>query len=52
MIPGISVRTLRQLRADGKGPRYLKPAPRTVIYLEADVRAWMRTTIRTTRDQS
>lgn len=51
MVPGLSVRSLRQMRADGKGPRFLKPAPRTVVYLEADVRAWMRTTLHATREQ-
>ena len=52
LVPGLSVRSLRQMRAEGRGPRYLKPAPRTVVYLEADVRAWMRSTAHKTRDQS
>lgn len=52
MIPGLSVRSLRQMRADAKGPRYIKPAPRTVVYVEADVLAWMQSKMRSTRDQS
>lgn len=52
LIPGLSVRTLRELRAAGRGPRFAKPTEKTVVYVEADVRAWVRSTLQKTRDQS
>lgn len=52
MVPGLSVRTLRELRAKGKGPRFSKPTEKTVVYLEADVRAWVRSKLQGTREQS
>ncbi|WP_440711159.1 helix-turn-helix transcriptional regulator [Herbiconiux sp. YIM B11900] len=37
----VSVAHLAQLRFRGTGPKFLKPTPRTVLYREADVRAWL-----------
>lgn len=52
LIPGMSVRTLRELRAAGRGPRYAKPTEKTVVYVEADVRAWVQSTIHEPRQRS
>lgn len=52
LVPSLSVRTLRELRASGLGPRYFKPTEKTVVYVEADVRAWVRSKVHTTREQS
>jgi hypothetical protein len=41
LIPGMTKNNLAQLRFTGKGPRYLKPTPRTVVYRKADVIAWL-----------
>lgn len=52
LVPGLSVRTLRELRASGRGPRFFKPTEKTVVYSEADVRAWVQSTMQKTREQS
>lgn len=41
MVPGMTKRRLEYLRGKGQGTRYSKPTPKTVIYTEADVRAWV-----------
>ena len=41
MLPGISRGQLAQLRFHGKGPSYRKPTPKTVLYVEAEVIAWV-----------
>jgi predicted DNA-binding transcriptional regulator AlpA len=41
MLPGISRGQLAQLRFRGDGPPYRKPTPRTVLYVEAEVIAWV-----------
>lgn len=52
LVPGLSVRTLRELRASGRGPRFFKPTEKTVVYSEADVRAWVQSTLQKTREQA
>lgn len=52
LVPGMTKRRLEYLRGRGQGPRYRKPTPKTVIYTEADVRAWVEESTVTTRDQS
>jgi hypothetical protein len=45
--PFLSVTHLSQLRFKGQGPKFLKPTPRTVIYRESDVIAWLEASERT-----
>lgn len=40
-FPGLSRGLLAQLRFTGRGPRYRKPTPKTVLYLESEVVAWV-----------
>ncbi|MEE8684884.1 MAG: hypothetical protein SOI64_07575 [Bifidobacterium mongoliense] len=39
---------LAQLRFTGKGPKFLKPTPRTVLYRKGDIDAWLDGSVRTT----
>lgn len=51
LVPSLSVRTLREWRAEGRGIPYVRISPKRVAYIEADVRAWMlahRQTVRST----
>ena len=41
IIPGMTKGALAQLRFTGKGPRYRKPTPKTVIYLQSEVLEWI-----------
>jgi hypothetical protein len=52
VIPGMTVTLLSRMRDAGKGPRYAKPSPKTVVYSLADVNAYVRSTIVTTKEQS
>lgn len=52
LIPGMTERRLEYLRGRRQGPRCSKRTPKTVVYTEADVRAWVRESMVTTRDQS
>lgn len=50
--PFLSVGHLAQLRfigaaEKGKGPKFLKPTPRTVVYRERDVIEWLEASERT-----
>lgn len=45
--PFLSVGNLAQQRFTGSGPVFLKPTPRTVIYRERDVVAWLEASERT-----
>lgn len=45
--PFLSVGHMAQLRFVGKGPKFLKPTPRTVVYRESDVIAWLEASERT-----
>ena len=40
-ITGLSIAALAQLRYQGKGPRFYKPTPRTVLYRRHEVIAWV-----------
>jgi predicted DNA-binding transcriptional regulator AlpA len=40
-ITGLSIAALAQLRYQGKGPRFYKPTPRTVLYRRSEVIAWV-----------
>jgi predicted DNA-binding transcriptional regulator AlpA len=46
IIPGMTKGSLAQLRFMGKGPRYRKPAPKTVVYRESEILAWVESTSR------
>ncbi|KAB1867712.1 hypothetical protein F6A08_05825 [Microbacterium algeriense] len=52
VIPGMTVTLLQRMRDAGKGPRYAKPSPKTVVYSRSDVDAWVRSTLVSTREQS
>lgn len=51
-VPGMTKRRLEEMRAAGRGPRYFKPTGKTVIYEQADIDAWVRATVVTTRDSA
>lgn len=38
---------LAQLRYTGKGPKFLKPSPRVVLYRRADLDEWLEASART-----
>lgn len=48
----ITVDRLRRLRFEGGGPPFLKPSPRRVLYLDADVHAWIAGTRMLRTDQA
>lgn len=55
LVPGMTVANLKQLRKEGKGPRYSKPTGdrgHITLYREADVVAWVEAAFVTTREQS
>ncbi|WEV68746.1 helix-turn-helix domain-containing protein [Bifidobacterium sp. ESL0775] len=43
---------LSQLRYSGQGPVYMKPAPRTILYLKSDVDKWLAASRRITTDKT
>lgn len=47
LVPGITKAGLAQLRFTGKGPKFLKPTPRKVVYRERDVIDWLEGSERT-----
>jgi hypothetical protein len=47
IIPGMTKGSLAQLRFTGKGPRYRKPTPKTIVYLESEVLGWVECSART-----
>ncbi|MDQ1217187.1 helix-turn-helix transcriptional regulator [Microbacterium arborescens] len=47
LVPGMTTNNLAQLRFTGKGPKFLKPTPRTVVYRRSDVIAWLEASERT-----
>lgn len=47
LVPGMTLGNLAQLRYIGKGPKFLKPTPRTVVYRERDVLEWLEASERT-----
>jgi predicted DNA-binding transcriptional regulator AlpA len=46
-ITGLSVGALAQLRSQGRGPRFYKPLPRTVLYKRSEVVEWIESSART-----
>lgn len=48
LVPGLTVPHLAQLRFTGKGPKFLKPTPRKVLYRRHDVIEWLEASERTT----
>jgi hypothetical protein len=46
MLPGVTRGKLAQLRFDGVGPNYRKPTPKTVLYVESEVIAWVESSAR------
>lgn len=46
IVPGMTKGALAQLRFTGKGPRYRKPTPKTVLYLESEVIDWIENSAR------
>lgn len=51
-VPGMTVTLLQRMRDAGKGPRYAKPSAKTVVYSRADIDAYVRSTLVTTKEQS
>jgi hypothetical protein len=49
MLPGLSRGQLAQMRFRGDGPAYRKPTPKTVLYVESEVVAWVEATKRQPR---
>lgn len=47
LVPSLTRANLAQLRYTGKGPKFLKPTPRTVLYRQGDVIAWLEGSERT-----
>lgn len=47
LVPGMTKSNLAQLRFTGKGPKFLKPTPRTVVYRESDIIEWLEASERT-----
>jgi hypothetical protein len=48
-ITGLKTGALAQLRYMGRGPRFYKPTPRTVLYKRSEVMAWIEASA-TSRD--
>lgn len=46
-ITGLSKAALAQLRHFGRGPRFYKPTPRTVLYKRSEVIAWVEASAQT-----
>jgi hypothetical protein len=46
-VPGITKTSLSSLRYLGKGPRFLKPTAKTVVYRKTDVLEWLNASTRT-----
>lgn len=47
LMPGFSKNHLAQLRYTGKGPKFYKPTPRTVLYRKSDILEWLESSART-----
>lgn len=50
-VPGMTESKLTQLRFAGGGPLFLKPTPKTVVYRERDVTAWLDATAHERNDR-
>lgn len=51
LIPGMTRSNLANLRYLGRGPRFLKPTPRTVVYERTSVIEWLRASEQTITSQ-
>jgi predicted DNA-binding transcriptional regulator AlpA len=51
-ITGLTVTALSQLRYQGKGPRFYKPTPKTVLYKRSEVIAWVEASVQTSTHRS
>lgn len=47
LIPGMTEARLKMARFNGTGPEFLRPTPRTIVYSERRVRAWLEASART-----
>lgn len=47
LVPGMTVAGFAQLRFTGKGPKFLKPTPRKVVYRRSDIIEWLEASERT-----
>lgn len=52
MVPGLSVRTLREWRAANRELPWIQVSPKRVAYLESDIRAWVLSKRRAARGVS
>ena len=55
LVPGLTPESLKELRKNGRGPRYRKPTGErgwVTVYLREDVIAWVERSIVPTRDQA
>ena len=46
-MPGFTKGHLAQLRYTGKGPKFYKPTPRTVLYRKTDILQWLESSVKT-----
>jgi predicted DNA-binding transcriptional regulator AlpA len=46
-ITGLTIAALAQLRYQGRGPRFYKPTPRTVLYKRSEVIDWVEASAQT-----
>lgn len=51
LVPVLTPRDLEDMRARGEGPAYVRPTRRKVVYIEADIHAWLALMRVGTRDQ-
>lgn len=47
VLAGFTKQHLAQLRYTGKGPKYLNPTPKTILYRRQDVIDWLEASERT-----
>jgi hypothetical protein len=47
MIPGMTTSNLAQLRFQGRGPRFIKPSPKVVVYSLSAIESWLAESERT-----
>lgn len=48
LIPGMTVTLLAQLRYRQRGPRYLRPTSRKVVYRAQDISDWLDASVQET----
>ena len=46
LVPGMTEARLKMARFQGTGPEFLRPTPRTIVYSERRVRAWLEASAR------